>query len=116
MMHAMIDAAPCQKKLGGGGGGGWVATHFFFLPQKFGVNFPGLMSKGWVTGAGGERGGNRNGRTISRQLGGGGGGLSRKGVLSSLLYQPFLIFLNNFFIIFFAATWFLIFLKFKMVW
>ena len=31
-----------------------------------------------------------NKRTPSRQPGGGGGGLSRKGVLSSLLYQPFI--------------------------
>ena len=73
----------------------------------------GLMSKGLGTGAGWERGGSGDGRTLSREappprlsrMGalragslisapirdnrGGGGDLSRKGVLSSLLYQPF---------------------------
>ena len=45
---------------------------------------PPVVSKGWVES------GEFNKRATSRQPEGGGGGLSRKGVLSSLLYQPLL--------------------------
>ena len=57
---------------------------------------------------------NDNFEAFSR--GGGGGGLSRKGVLSSLLYQPFQKIVYIFSIIFLAVTWFFVFHKFKMVW
>ena len=89
---------------------GWVDL-IISLPYP---NINRLISKGWGTGAVGERGGTGDGRTLSRQPGGG-GGLSRKDVLRSLLYQPCLencILLS----LFLAVTWFFIFLKFKMVW
>ena len=79
--------APCQACLewrgcGSGMGTGWGQgrTHPFEISPP---PPPPVVSKGCVES------GEFNKRTPSRQRGGGGGGLSRKGVLSSLLYQPF---------------------------
>ena len=55
---------------------------------------PPVVSKGWVES------GEFNKRATSRQPGGG-GGLSRKGVLSRLLYQPFYKIVRIVFFVFF---------------